>query len=353
MVIDLSIVMDFENLILESVQEAVIATDLDGYIVYWNKGATLLYGWEKDEIIGKYIVDVIPSKVSHEQGEDIMKSLVKGDIWTGQFACQKRDGTEFMALVTDRPMYDKDGKFCGIVGTSVDMKSEYVRHQIATSAVAHELRAPVTGMIGMISSMIEDRRSSIEDLEILLLSSHTLLNFINNLIELPKTNPDASSNLNGDGSTNKVINLIDKCNIRRIAKSVVGIMRPLGREDETDIILSVEDSLPRTILVPSVIKIQQAFFNLISNAVKYTKPKSTIECCILSYIPPSLSTTDDSDATTIDKSISNDSTMIQNVGYCVKYSSFLVPGRQYIITRVKDSGSGISEDDYRKVCMVI
>jgi hypothetical protein len=33
----------------------------------------------------------------------------------------------------------------GFVRTSIDIHSEHVRHQIATSAIAHELRAPITG----------------------------------------------------------------------------------------------------------------------------------------------------------------------------------------------------------------
>ena len=83
---------DMHNMILESIQEAVIVTDLLGIILYWNKGASQLYGWTQDEVLGENIVRITPSRQNEELAMRIMERLSEGHSWTGQFLLQKKDG---------------------------------------------------------------------------------------------------------------------------------------------------------------------------------------------------------------------------------------------------------------------
>ncbi len=39
--------------LLDSVNQAVVATDLDGCIVFWNRFAEKLYGWTSEEALGR------------------------------------------------------------------------------------------------------------------------------------------------------------------------------------------------------------------------------------------------------------------------------------------------------------
>ncbi len=43
----------FQASLLGQVHNAVIATDLDGTVTYWNSYAEQLYGWDADEIMGR------------------------------------------------------------------------------------------------------------------------------------------------------------------------------------------------------------------------------------------------------------------------------------------------------------
>eukprot|EP00595_Chromulina_sp_UTEXLB2642_P000501 CAMPEP_0196761290 /NCGR_PEP_ID=MMETSP1095-20130614/461_1 /TAXON_ID=96789 ORGANISM="Chromulina nebulosa, Strain UTEXLB2642" /NCGR_SAMPLE_ID=MMETSP1095 /ASSEMBLY_ACC=CAM_ASM_000446 /LENGTH=82 /DNA_ID=CAMNT_0042110607 /DNA_START=31 /DNA_END=276 /DNA_ORIENTATION=+ len=70
-----------ESYLLESIQESVIATDLSGSIIYWNKGAEKLYQWSKEEVMGKIIHDIVPSTISQELGVNIFARLLKGEPW--------------------------------------------------------------------------------------------------------------------------------------------------------------------------------------------------------------------------------------------------------------------------------
>lgn len=103
---------------LGAVGEAVIATDLDGIVLSWNEAAVQLYGWTADEAVGKPIVDLTPSTVSRADAEKIMSILAGGESWQGAFQVQRKDGSSFLAHVTDAPVLGQDGKLIGIVGVS-------------------------------------------------------------------------------------------------------------------------------------------------------------------------------------------------------------------------------------------
>lgn len=107
--------------ILEAIDQAVIVTDLNGTIRYWNAHAETLYGWPAAEAIGHNIVDVTPTQQSHDEARTIMERLVRGEKWSGTFAVQRRDGSTFTAQVTDAPVFDSSGRLAGIVGVSSDI----------------------------------------------------------------------------------------------------------------------------------------------------------------------------------------------------------------------------------------
>ena len=50
----------FQADLLDAVGEAVIATDLDGTVIYWGPGAEELYGWRAQEAQGRKIMDADP-----------------------------------------------------------------------------------------------------------------------------------------------------------------------------------------------------------------------------------------------------------------------------------------------------
>ena len=55
---------NFECQLLNALGDAVIATDLNGSIVFWNLAAERLYGWRASDVEGRNILDVTPSSQS-------------------------------------------------------------------------------------------------------------------------------------------------------------------------------------------------------------------------------------------------------------------------------------------------
>jgi PAS domain S-box-containing protein len=101
-----------------SPDQAVIATDLTGKVVFWNLVAERMYGWKWHEAIGRAIAELVVPEPLHGDAAKIMAQLRKGKSWTGEFKLRRRDGTEFVATVTDEPMHDGKGNLIGIIGIS-------------------------------------------------------------------------------------------------------------------------------------------------------------------------------------------------------------------------------------------
>jgi PAS domain S-box-containing protein len=103
------------------VHEAVIATDLEGRVFFWNRFAERLYGWSADEAVGRTVLDLNVGPAAREVAKAIMDRLKAGESWSGEFDLQRKDGSTFPAHVTDSPVHDESGRLVGIVGISYDI----------------------------------------------------------------------------------------------------------------------------------------------------------------------------------------------------------------------------------------
>jgi PAS domain S-box-containing protein len=105
---------------LAAIGQAVITTDVQGVVVYWNRAARDLYGWTPDEAIGRNIALLTVPEMAQEVAADIMAALRDGIPWSGGFPVRRKDGSRFPALVTDAGIY-RDGTLVGIIGVSTNL----------------------------------------------------------------------------------------------------------------------------------------------------------------------------------------------------------------------------------------
>jgi len=119
---------------LDAVGEAVIATDLQGKIQFWNRAAEELYQWSSDEVLGKDILEITPSDIARRQAEEIMQVLSQGVTWVGEFEVQRKDGTCFLAYVSNSPIHNEEGQLIGIIGVSRDIsESKQIENDLRKS----------------------------------------------------------------------------------------------------------------------------------------------------------------------------------------------------------------------------
>jgi PAS domain S-box-containing protein len=127
--------LEFQANLLDSVEQAVIATDLEGKISYFNPSAEKLYRWNAAEVLGKEINQVTVPDISRKKYKEIMAKLEKGESWSGEFDVTDKNGRIFTASVTNSPFYDSDGRQVGIIGVSEDISHQIkVREKIQFQA---------------------------------------------------------------------------------------------------------------------------------------------------------------------------------------------------------------------------
>ena len=78
--------------LLDLANDTIIVCDLDGKIIYWNKGAEHLYGWSRNEAIGQNIQDLLQPEFG-KQLEDVKEVFFRDGYWEGEIVHTKKDGS--------------------------------------------------------------------------------------------------------------------------------------------------------------------------------------------------------------------------------------------------------------------
>jgi len=110
-----------ETFLLDQVRAAVIATDLEGIVTYWNHHAETLYGWSRDEVMGRSIGELLIPDDQLDLAGAIMSRVGEGHSWEGEMRLNRKDGTTLLAFITDSPIIDAERGLLGVVGISSDI----------------------------------------------------------------------------------------------------------------------------------------------------------------------------------------------------------------------------------------
>jgi PAS domain S-box-containing protein len=79
--------------LLELASDAVVVRDLDGKIKLWNRGAERMYGWTKDEAIGKKIYDLLQTRLP-APADRVQQDLLRHGYWEGELIHTRKDGEQ-------------------------------------------------------------------------------------------------------------------------------------------------------------------------------------------------------------------------------------------------------------------
>jgi PAS domain S-box-containing protein len=79
--------------LLELATEAIIVRDMNGALLFWNSGAETLYGWRREEILGKSIHQILQTRFPNELNE-VETALAQTGKWNGNLIQVTRDGRE-------------------------------------------------------------------------------------------------------------------------------------------------------------------------------------------------------------------------------------------------------------------
>jgi len=99
--------------IIESSEDAVLTKDLNGIITSWNHGASRLFGYAADEVIGKPITILIPDE-RHDEEPTILSRIRRGErIDHYETVRRRKDGSRVDISLTVSPVRDPEGEIIG------------------------------------------------------------------------------------------------------------------------------------------------------------------------------------------------------------------------------------------------
>ena len=148
-----------QALILDQMSDGVIVTGLDGIIIDWNKGAERMFGYAKEEVLGRSPALLDPTSLGDDQRTDIVGSLERDGQWAGEHSFVRKDGSEGISEVVILPFRDERGDLVAHVGVNRDITGRK-RAEAELRDSERRLRAVLDNIIDGIVTI--DERGTVE-----------------------------------------------------------------------------------------------------------------------------------------------------------------------------------------------
>ncbi|MDD4254094.1 MAG: PAS domain S-box protein [Methanofollis sp.] len=110
--------------IVESSDDAIFGTTVEGIITEWNRGAERIYRYADHEVIGRHVSMLAPRDRREEFMDAIREILHVGHKDTFETVRVRRDGEEIHIAITISPIRDEEGAITGFSAISRDITSQ-------------------------------------------------------------------------------------------------------------------------------------------------------------------------------------------------------------------------------------
>jgi diguanylate cyclase (GGDEF)-like protein/PAS domain S-box-containing protein len=134
----------FQARLLDAVGQSVIATDLEGKVIYWNRAAEELYGWSAGEALGSKLRHLTLIEGLLDKAEEVDSELRAGRPWSGEMLLRRKDGSHVPVFGTATPIFDDRGNLEGMIGDSADISERKALEAELERRAAHDL---LTGLL--------------------------------------------------------------------------------------------------------------------------------------------------------------------------------------------------------------
>ena len=259
--------------ILNSAGEGIYGIDSDGMVTFANPAAMRMTGHKIGELDGRYLHEVI-----HHTRPDgtpclvhqcpMMASLKDGVVHRrDDDVYWRKDGTSLPVEYTTTPIVEHDE----VKGAVVVCKDVSERRQIErtkdefTSVVSHELRTPLTSIRGSLGLLESGALGPLPEkgqrmIEVAVQNTDRLVRLINDILDIERMD-------HGEGDMHKEPTDAAKL----IARATEGLQSFAA---EAQVTLRAEAASAPLVADPD--RVIQTLTNLISNAVKFSPPASTV-----------------------------------------------------------------------------
>jgi PAS domain S-box-containing protein len=275
--------------IVESTDDSITATTLDGTILSWNRASERLYGYTAAEMIGERIHKIIEPE-RHPVVDETLAAIARGELIDLHEATGvRKDGSIMPVALTVSLVRGADGIVRGISTIARDISDrraaeaerDVLLRELAeqnerlreldrmkddfVASVSHELRTPLTSIRGYLELVREDGRLDEEQdrmLGIVDRNADRLLGLVTDLLFIAEV--DAG----------KLTLERNRVQLGDVAGESVEAASPHARAAEIELNLDADDHL---VVDGDRTRLAQVFDNLISNAIKFTPAGGRID----------------------------------------------------------------------------
>jgi PAS domain S-box-containing protein len=123
-------IADFCPTLINEAADAIIYSDEDGLIRFWNKGAERIFGFSKVDAIGHSLDIIIPENLRKRHWDGYVATMRTGKTRYGDgdvlsVPALRKDGTRISIEFTILPFHDKDGRMAGIAAILRDVTKRF------------------------------------------------------------------------------------------------------------------------------------------------------------------------------------------------------------------------------------
>ncbi|NWG03389.1 MAG: PAS domain S-box protein [Syntrophaceae bacterium] len=271
---------NFLESIVEKAGDAISVVDMDGKVIYWNEGAEQIYGYSKEEVMGKrlsqflYPKDEKLRRKEENSMHQFMDRVRKGEVVSNvEVKRQTKDGREIITSMTISPLRDSEGRIIGasrICKDITNLKKAEERLTLAerlsslgelTAGVAHELRNPLAGI--KINTQILSRKKDLPEMEKKLLKSteegiEKIQKIVEDMLHFAK--PKASH--------------FKEEEINEVVEKSFGILQTKFKKGNISVAFEKGEGLPKVRI--DIHQIQQVLINLMLNSIQAMEKGGTL-----------------------------------------------------------------------------
>jgi PAS domain S-box-containing protein len=276
--------------IVESSDDAIVSKTLKGIIITWNKGAERMFGYTADEVVGKHITILMPpERVDDEPA--ILERLKRGErVDHFETVRRRKDGTLLDISLTISPIYDASGRIIGaakiardvternraarerehLLGAERAARAEAERISLVKdeflATLSHELRTPLNAILGW-SQILRVRARGDDELQqglaVIERNTKVQAQLIEDLLDMSRI---ISGKLRLD---------VQRVDLQDVVSAAVASVRHSADAKGIRLQVVLDPSAGPVRGDPN--RLQQCFWNLVSNAIKFTPKGGQIQ----------------------------------------------------------------------------
>ena len=270
---------EFMSALVNGTPHPIYVRDRDGLLKICNDSYLAAFAAQRDEVIGKSILDGVLSNTEEALGyvEDYKRVMSENEplILDRSLHIHGKHLTIYHWIL---PFRDSLGKVQGIIGGWIDISERrQLIEQLQTAkdladdanrakstflaTMSHEIRTPMNAVIGMLELALKRADTGHLDrpaIEVAYSSAKDLLELIGDILDIARI------------ESGRLSLSPERANLRQLVESVIRVFDGLARQKSLTLVLDL-DARTNTDVLIDPLRFKQILSNLISNAIKFTE----------------------------------------------------------------------------------